>query len=224
MCLKSFYRFSPELEITIVLKFFLIMDHQMQILLKKVEQFVEDSLKSKLSPAMYFHNLEHTLLVVEGVQLISRAEQMNDDERFILILAAFLHDLGYTDKYTGHEEISVMVAGDFLRKNGVMEEMIEDVQGCIAATKYPQFPTNKLEMVICDADFYHFSLPDYQDFADRLKIEWENNLNLFYSDLEWDELNLNMLSGHEYFTAYGKSVLQKKKDLNIEKLKKRIGL
>lgn len=200
------------------------MDHHRQILLTKVEQFVESSLKSKLSPEMYFHNLEHTLLVVKGVQLISRAEKMNDDECFILTLAAFLHDLGYTEKYTGHEEVSVMIAGEFLRKNGLSEKMIEDVKRCIISTRYPQMPTNHLEMIICDADFYHFSIPDYQRFAYRLKIEWENNLNLFYSDLEWDKLNFMMLSGHEYFTAYGKTILQKKKALNIEQLKNRMGL
>lgn len=164
------------------------------------------------------------MLVVEGVKLISTAEKMTDDERFILILAAFLHDLGYTEKYIGHEEISAMVAEEFLRDNGVSEEMTENVVKCIIATRYPQLPASQLEKIICDADFYHFSLPDYQDFANRLKVEWENNLNLFYSDLEWDKLNFKMLSGHEYFTSYGKIVLQKKKDLNIGRLKSRIDL
>ena len=66
-----------------------------------------------------------------------------------------------------------------------------------------------------------FSLPDYQDYASRLKTEWETNLNLFYTDVEWDELNLNMLSAHIYFTDYGKNILQQKKALNIVKLKSR---
>lgn len=78
-------------------------------------------------------------------------------------------------------------------------------------------------MVICDADFYHFSLNDYQDYADRLKGEWEENLGLVYTDLAWDTLNLEMLSRHEYFTAYGKKILQEKKMLNIKKLIDRIG-
>lgn len=173
---------------------------------------------------MYFHNLEHTLFVVEGVKRISRAENRDDDERFILILAAFMHDIGYTEKYSGHEEASAFIAAAFLRKNGLPEDIIEAVLGCIIATKFPQVPTNEMEMIICDADLYHFAMPKYQGFAERLKAEWENNLNLYLSELEWDKLNLEMLSTHKYFTAYGKNVLQKKKERNVRKLRNRIGL
>lgn len=193
-----------------------------EILLTRVERFVEDRLKNRLSNKMYFHNFEHTLLVVEGVQLIGRAVGLNDDECFLLILAAFLHDVGYTEKYVGHEEESANIAAEFLTENGLEPEKIEVVKGCIKATKFPQQPENKLQMVICDADFYHFALRDYQDYADRLKAEWETNLNLFYTNLEWDTLNFNMLSAHEYFTPYGKEVLQEKKKFNLESLKNRI--
>lgn len=194
-----------------------------QILLTKVEHFVEDCLKNRLSDKMYFHNLEHTLMVVEGVQLIGRGVGLHDNERFLLILAAFLHDVGYTDKYVGHEELSAEIAAEFLTGHGLEPENVEIVRGCILATKFPQQPQNKLQMVICDADFYHFALRDYQDYADRLKAEWEVNLHLFYNDLEWDILNFKMLSAHEYFTTYGKDVLQEKKKSNLERLKHRIG-
>ncbi|MFD2288238.1 HD domain-containing protein [Pedobacter petrophilus] len=192
-----------------------------EILLTKVEGFVKECLQNRLSLQMYFHNLEHTLLVVEGVKLIGGAESVSEDELLILILAAFLHDVGYTEKYWGHEEESARIASEFLEKNGLETEKIELVKKCIVATKFPQHPDGKIEQVICDADFYHFSLSNYQDYACRLKAEWETNLNLFYTDLEWDELNLNMLSAHIYFTDYGRNILQQKKALNLEKLKSR---
>ena len=192
-----------------------------EILLKKVAVFVKECLQSRLSLQMYFHNLGHTLMVVNGVKRIGNAEGLSEDELFILKLAAFLHDVGYTEKYWGHEEESARIAAEFLGANGLAIEKIELVKKCIVATKFPQHPAGKLEEVICDADFYHFSLPDYQDYASRLKTEWETNLNLFYTDVEWDELNLNMLSAHIYFTDYGKNILQRKKALNIVKLKSR---
>ena len=191
-------------------------------LITKVESFVGACLKNRLSDKMYFHNLAHTLLVVEGVKLIGRAVGLSNDECFLLILAALLHDVGYTQKYAGHEEESANMAAKFLNENELEPEKIKIVKDCIMATKFPQHPENKLQMVICDADFYHFALSDYQNFAHRLKAEWEENLNLFYSDLEWDTLNFNMLSAHEYFTPYGKEILQEKKKSNLEKLKKRI--
>ncbi|WP_316800249.1 HD domain-containing protein [Pedobacter frigidisoli] len=198
------------------------MDYQVENLLTTVERFVEHNLRDRLSNQMYFHNLNHTLLVVEGVKLIGKTEGLSEDELFILVLAAFLHDVGYTEQYRGHEEESARIASELLGTNGLAVEKIELVKKCIISTKFPQHPAGKLEEVICDADFLHFSLPDYQDYASRLKMEWETNLNLFYSDIEWDKLNLNMLSAHLYFTDYGKNTLQQQKAFNIMKLKSRL--
>jgi len=191
---------------------------QNEILLNKVAAFVKEFLQSRLSLQMFFHNLGHTLLVVEGVNLIGKAEGLSRDELFILQLAAFLHDVGYTEKYWGHEEASARIAAEILGENGLATEKIELVKKCIIATKFPQHPEGKLERVICDADFYHFSHPDYISYAKRLKMEWETNLNLSYTDPEWDKLNLNMLSAHIYFTNYGKNILQQNKILNIANL------
>lgn len=199
------------------------MDKEADILLNKVKLFVEDRLKNRLSQKMYFHNLEHTLLVVEGVQVIGGEAGLSKADHLVVVLAAFLHDLGYTEKYIGHEEASAAIAAEFLLANGFSQERTELVSGCIMATRFPQYPKNELEMVICDADFYHFSLNDYQNYADRLKAEWEENLGLIYTDAAWDTLNLEMLRRHEYFTAYGRKTLQEKKMLNIEKLIARIG-
>ncbi|GAA3965372.1 hypothetical protein GCM10022246_18050 [Pedobacter ginsengiterrae] len=66
-------------------------------------------------------------------------------------------------------------------------------------------------------------MPEYQDFAERLIAEWKSCLNLDYSQKQWDVLNLEMLLSHEYFATYGRTALQKKKAVNIEKLRLRIG-
>jgi len=199
------------------------MDSIVDQLLIKVASFVEERLKNRLSQKMYFHNLEHTLLVVEGVKLIGGNMGLSAEDHLVVILAAYLHDLGYTEKYIGHEEASADIAAVFLLGNGFEPDRVELVRECIMATRFPQFPKNELQMVICDADFYHFSLNDYQRYANKLKAEWEENLGLVYTEMAWDALNLEMLTRHEYFTAYGKKTLQEKKLLNIQKLINRIG-
>jgi len=188
------------------------------MLLKKVEAFVKGLLEQELHKNMYFHNFEHTLLVVEAVKIIGKQNNVSESELLLLTMAAFLHDVGYTKQYIGHELASVEIARDFLLENGFGYQQVEVVSNCILATKYPQLPNTDLEKIICDADFYHFSLQNYIHLAARLKSEWEQNLNLIYSDREWDAINIKMLSEHEYFTTYGKNTLQKKKNLNIEKL------
>jgi len=198
------------------------MNKTVEPLLNRVENFVREQLRNRLSEKMYFHNLEHTLLVVEGVQIIGNAIGLLEEEKLVVILAAFLHDVGYTEKYAGHEEASANIATAFLMQNGFDAKRTEMVRNCILATKFPQNPTNELEAVICDADFFHFSLKNYQDYASRLKAEWKENLDLEYSQLAWDKLNLHMLQQHEYFTTFGKTVLQEKKADNISLLLKRI--
>ncbi|QIL41411.1 HD domain-containing protein [Pedobacter sp. HDW13] len=194
------------------------MEKEQGMLLGKVETFVKGLLEQELHNNMYFHNFEHTLLVVEAVKIIGKQSNLSENELLLLTLSAFLHDVGYTKQYIGHELASAEIARSFLLENGFEHHQIEVVINCIMATKYPQLPNTDLEKIICDADFYHFSFQNYIAFAARLKKEWEQNLNLVYSDREWDAINIKMLAGHEYFTDYGKKTLQKKKNLNIEKL------
>lgn len=215
-----FYSFPPELAINIVENF--DMRAYSDVLLTKVEDFVVERFES-LGNDMHFHNLEHTLLVVEAVQLIGRATGLTTDERFLLILAAFLHDVGYTEKYIGHEELSAIVGENFLKRNGLPTAQIKVVTDCILATRFPQQPKNLMEQVICDADFYHLSLIDYPVFAQKLKQEWELKLYKVFSNKEWDALNLKFLENHSYFTAFGQGVLQKNKDKNIAKLVSQMG-
>ncbi|MDN3588520.1 HD domain-containing protein [Pedobacter aquatilis] len=197
------------------------MEAYSDVLLTRVEKFVVEHFK-KLDNDFQFHNLEHTLLVVEAAKLIGRAAGLTNDERFLLIIAAFLHDVGYVEKYIGHEERSAIIAKDFLSTNGLSAEQIKIIVGCILATRLPQHPVNLLEQVICDADFYHFSMVDYPAFALKLKEEWALKLGKIYNKQEWETINLQFLEEHRYFTAFGQKILQKNKDKNIAKLAKQI--
>jgi uncharacterized protein len=98
------------------------------------------------------------------------------------------------------------------------EQFIDEVTGCIAATKMPQSPQNLLQQIMCDADMFHLADDNYPGYASRLRTEWELILNKQYSDEQWRQINLNMLIQHKYFTDYGKIVLQEHKLANIDKL------
>jgi hypothetical protein len=62
----------------------------------------------------------------------------------------------------------------------------------------------------------HFALENYRDFANDLRREWEVQLDKHYSDEEWRSLNLRILQQHQYFTEYGKTILQNTKQKNID--------
>jgi predicted metal-dependent HD superfamily phosphohydrolase len=131
----------------------------------------------------------------------------------------FLNQGGVATGIAGHEQLSVNISRDFLADNGLDPLYIEQITSCILATMFPQSPKNILEMVLCDADFYHFSRANYPTFEASLRREWETCLNIHYTTEQWNALNLAMLTNHEYFTGYGKIVLQTGKQKNIDILK-----
>lgn len=90
---------------------------------------------------------------------------------------------------------------------------------CIGATRFPQNPKSIEEEVLTDADLYHFTKPDYPKYEQRLRKEFKIYLGRTYTDKEWAETNYTLLKSHSYYTPYGKTVLQKFKEVNIERLK-----
>jgi len=180
---------------------------------KHVAKLLIEQLPSEL----VFHNFHHTVNVVRGVRDISKNLGLSKEQKEILLLAAWFHDTGLTKCYQGHEAESQNLAKSFLQTANYPEEKLEQVLACIAATKMPQAPTNLLEQVICDADLYHLSLMEYCHLQALLRAEWEKVLEKSYTDKAWTLENLTFINKHQYWTTYGKMVLQKGKELNIEK-------
>lgn len=191
----------------------------MQSLLSEVSLYVLDLLANKLPVTLTFHNIVHTVDVVEGVHEICShtgvpAEQAENAE-----IAAWFHDTGYLKKYIGHEEESIQIAKQFLQTKQVPLHRIEEILGCIYATKYPQKPQNFLEKIICDADFYHFTFSNYAVKSELLRAEWEIYLDKSFTNEDWNRANCSLLASHKYFTAYGRNILQDLKMVNVEKIK-----
>lgn len=184
-------------------------------LLSEISAYVTFLLKDTLPPTLYFHNMQHTLDVVNGTREIGLKSGLSPNEMVIAEAAAWLHDTGYLHKYQGHEEESIRIAAVFLAGREISVDELSLLVGCIKATKYPQQPKSLLEQVVCDADFYHFTLPDYPLKANSLRKEWEHYLHKDYSNSAWNTENCNILSTHIYFTNYGKTVLQALKAQNL---------
>ncbi|AYL94496.1 HD domain-containing protein [Mucilaginibacter celer] len=184
-------------------------------IVQKVAAYVSMLMKKQLPATMYFHNLRHTQYVVNAAIEIAKNSGLNRDQTTIVKVAAWFHDTGYLYHYTGHEDTSLVIAGTFLMQHHYGDEFIQQVWDCIAATKMPQSPKNTTQQVICDADMRHFADENYKDFAHCLKQEWAVHLDKRYTEAEWQDINLHLLQHHQYFTDYGKTVLQPLKQKNI---------
>lgn len=174
-----------------------------QSLLADVARYVTDILINQLPDELYFHNLEHTKGVVNAVRDIGVSCGLKECDLNIVQIAAWFHDTGYKDSYMGHEDDSITLCFDYLVQHGLDESAIIKIVSCIAATKYPQKPQDLLQRILCDADMCHLSKQDYSCYSSRLRREWEAHLDLHYTDEEWLTKNIEFLTDHTYFTAYG---------------------
>lgn len=173
---------------------------------------------------MPFHNVTHTEEVVKCVSKIGKALDIEKTDLEPVLIAAWFHDTGFCKVYNGHEEVSIRLAKAFLEKQGYATEQIQLVMECIRATKMPQNPETKLAQVLCDADLFHVSTPDFFYRKQLLRKEWEMKLEKFYTDIEWHKLNYDFLKDHHFFTAHGKKKLEMGQNQNVEKVMNLIDL
>lgn len=189
-------------------------------LIRKSRAYAEDVLR-RLPETFTYHNLRHTTAVAEAAEEIGRQSTLSNDDLENVLIAAWLHDTGYEKDREHHEERSAKTATTLLESWGASPEKIKKVQNLIAATRMPQNPQNLPEQVLCDADLYHLSKKDLLECAQQIRSEIETFKNIkFESDKEWGEYNLKFLKSHNYFTLYGRQVLEERKKKNIKKLKK----
>ena len=188
----------------------------MDNLVEAVSNYVILFLSENLSDRLSFHSIDHTYDVVGAAQEIGVQSNLSEEEMLVLQVAAWFHDCGYANTYIGHEDESKKIAKNFLESFGCEKEFIETVLSCIESTKYPPKPSCLIEKVMCDADMYHLTQPTYPKYEKAIRQEFEKYLRLAYTDEEWLVKNCNFLKDHEYYTDYGKKILTKFKEVNIQ--------
>jgi len=193
----------------------------MSEIIEKTESFATDLLTNKLDSKYLYHNLTHTRRVVKSSKEIINHRNLNAQDSETLLLAAWLHDTGYTKGSDGHEEKSCAIAKDFLEKQGYSADGIKEVLDIIMATKRYHVPKTVKEEIIRDADASHFGQKSYMETCELLRTELSLLGIAEYTSKEWLNANLQMLEKeHSYNTNYAKENWQPGKEKNLKKLKK----
>jgi len=190
------------------------------LILKEAEAVVTDLLTNKLSKSIRFHTLQHTQEVVAASAKLAEDQQIPEDDRYVLALAAWFHDTGYTSGMAkDHETVSIQLATDFLNSHSVSDEIKNKVIGCINATRLPHAPTSAIERIICDADLFHLGTNDFKEKNRLLREELIEFDGKELSKKEWRKLNIRFLESHKYFTSYANEKLDPIKMVHLAALK-----
>jgi predicted metal-dependent HD superfamily phosphohydrolase len=191
-------------------------------ILDDVKTHVEHLFHTGTNDKLVYHNLTHTEHVAKHAVEIADFYKLSDRDFFIVQCAAWFHDIGYLQGKEQHEQAGAASAGAFLASLNVDEKIIQEVQGCIMATKMPQSPKNLLEQILCDADLYHLGS---EDFKARNKLMRKETNALYNKEIDknfWRLGTLQLLEAHHYHTPYAIEKLSHKKAENIQNLKNQV--
>lgn len=185
--------------------------------LDKTKEFVAGFIGENFSEKICYHNIDHTLEVVEASEMIGHQYKISDVDMETLLIAAWFHDTGYYLGCQNHEEASAKIAQKFLQSHNIDSNIIKQVTNCILSTKLPQKPTTLLEKILCDADLFHLSSEHFLKKSQLLLHEILLRTGEI-SQKKWMMDTLDFISAHTYHTEYCQRKLGPLQKKNVDLL------
>jgi polyphosphate kinase len=167
---------------------------------------------------LVFHDLEHTLSVARAAVAIGRGCGLSEEDLRLVELAALFHDTGYARSYAGHERYSAALARAFLKKHRVGKRVIDRVSALILSTRMQVGPRSLAQRVLRDADHAKAGQADFEQKAERLRLEREHLLGERIGAKAWARENLRYLRAHHYHTPYARTRFGPQRTVNLRTL------
>jgi adenylate cyclase len=186
-----------------------------------LQEIILDKLERELPGYLYYHNVKHTIDVVTEVELIGWAEGVSEEELLLLKTAALFHDAGHTIAYDNHESLGCRLVREYLPAYNFSVEQIEKICELIMATQMPPQPRNLLERIICDSDLDYLGRSDFIPVSNSLFEELKEQ-NKITSLNDWNKLQINFITGHQYFTETARNLREVNKQKQIERIRQLI--
>ncbi len=180
--------------------------------------FLVPKLEKELSPALTYHNAQHTKNVIDAVVWLAGQENITGDELILLKTAALFHDAGFLENPNKHEEISCVLAGKYLPGYGYSPAEVEKICEMIMATRLPQTPKSELAKYLCDADLFYLGTEEYKTTADKIYTEFKKR-GIVKNSADWKIKQIDFLSTHKYFTEAARREREPHKQAVLQELK-----
>ena len=195
---------------------------------QQAAQYAINLLQRNMLPAFTYHNMDHTLDVVDACTHLAELEGIDGKNSQLLLIAAYFHDTGWTaifgmdtDTYNArrilHEEQAVQIVRDILPTYNFTFEEIETITRLIMATKRDHTPADVLEQIIVDADMSPIGqVPSsFLRSNDALRRELEA-FGMKVKDTEWYENQKDFLETCCYYTASARELFEQNRLLNMD--------
>jgi uncharacterized protein len=194
--------------------------------LKIVDQYIRELFRDELPKDIKYHSADHTLHPTKGVvasaNRIALSENISEHDRELLVTAAYFHDVGFIKEYEKNEPIAARMAGRILKLIGYKPGEVVKIQKMILATDLEQEPKTHLEKILCDADLDHFGREDFFSMDGRLREGLRIKGIDVSDDAKWYRGTLEIINEHPYYTESQKTLREKTRQKNIERLLKKL--
>ncbi len=180
--------------------------------------YIFNLLETELDSRLYYHNVEHTLGVINDCLLLGKQYELNEQDKIILKTAALLHDIGFLKVYDQHEEQGCKIAVDILPEYGYSSEQIARINRLIEVTNVFVKPENELEYLITDADLFYLGTDEFNRISSNLFKEW-SAFNMVNGIQDFFEVQIRFLEKHTYYTPLAKELLNLQKEKNLQLVK-----
>lgn len=185
----------------------------------KLEYYLDCLLKYNSGNINYYHNYEHTMVVLKNVYDISKTYPTIDEYLRELFIVAIFHDFNHTGGRLKNDSENIIRAIEAFDKFTVEDNVSNiRIKNTIRATEYP-FKNEELDIlqkIIRDADVMQWLEPDYtQHVLLGLNGEFHNSSEI---TIELIQNSLDFMKSVEFFTEYTKNQMKQYLPEKIEEL------
>jgi len=184
-----------------------------------VDRYIRDLFRDELPNGIKFHDANHTLHPAKGVVAVANklalSENISENDRELLITAAYFHDAGYVREYDKNEPIAARQAGRILKLIGYKPKEVEKIQKMILSTDLDRKPKTHVEKILCDADLDNLGRKDFFKLDGKLREGRRARGVDVGDDLKWYRGTLEIMQKHRYYTQSQKKLRDEGKQNNI---------
>jgi uncharacterized protein len=186
---------------------------------QELHEAVFEILNTQLPSYLTYHTPDHTAYVIEKAEYISRRENVDGRDLYLIKIAALFHDIGFIRQTNQHEVIGCQICTEKLEKYSFSPEEIKVVCGMIMATKIPQHPVTLFEKIVADADLEYLGTDQFYPISKNLYNEFRH-YDPQLTPHRFNEIQVNFMRRHHFHTDYCITHREPQKQKHMQELLK----
>jgi adenylate cyclase len=172
------------------------------IKLQDIEEMITKMFDEEAPPNLYFHNSALVKNISNHVELLSSAENIEEEEFINLKLASVFLLSGYITDYEKPMEASARLVEEILPRYGFGQENIESTKKIIK-NSFNDCQESLSDKILHDARYDYMGRIDYIKLTEKLLRE-RNEYGKHTDNKTWIEIQEKQLTHHEFLTNSAK--------------------